>query len=481
MPPKHEFRRNLHVTQHSQRTERIGSSTSGSHIVHSPIPSSLEITNESPLDSNPIYSVTELGTSTVNERQYIKISKQILQYDMKLKRINFETISEQPHLEAHETALPTSITSDWRLVLQDSITIEDLRRGCISLFDQIDTDLPLSQTEMNHAVRFLEYATLHNQHRISSDSKLLETILSEDVCFQTNHSSALLKIVCHPSNTLRTVALSFLDASISNSFLHDFYFTGAVTRLLPQLLERLKPHEIPLNATTIKFHRHLISILGHFFSISSTEDVSRCLEIEEYPSDAEILQSEKLDAIFTPSFVYLRSFISAPVCPTDTLSGFILLSTAMPFIGIAQNRISYTIFPEVKRFFGEIRKDIVKELASMLSLSSMNEVELCLHSDCMDLKTVEPWLKGFEYLLNRVSGETQFSDLGTLAVALFMSNRPRLLYLIFHSDGKFGLEFYDKSISSSPLDTKSLWTLFTPTQPRHATILLTALSHLQIQ
>ncbi|KAK2959697.1 hypothetical protein BLNAU_5186 [Blattamonas nauphoetae] len=312
MPPKHQLGRNPRTTQHPQQTKHISSSASDNHIVHSQIPSSLEDSNESPLDSHPIPVATDAFTIKPNEHRYMQISKRILQYEMKTKRINIETLSEQSHLEAHEIALLTSITSDWRLVLQDSIAIEDLLKGCISLFDRIDTDLPLSQAEMIHAVRFLEYATLHCQYRRGPFDKILETILSKDVYRQTSQTSALLKLICHPSDVLQIAALSFLDASILKSFSHNSHFAEAATRLLTQVLERLKPHEIPLNETTIKFHRHLISILDKFFSFSSPETVRHSLEIKASPPLAEPLKSEKLESIFKPSFEYLRSLIHLP-------------------------------------------------------------------------------------------------------------------------------------------------------------------------
>ncbi|KAK2959837.1 hypothetical protein BLNAU_5326 [Blattamonas nauphoetae] len=209
--------------------------------------------------------------------------------------------------------------------------------------------------------------------------------------------------------------------------------------------------------------------------MSSTADIKSCLEIKDYPPLAEILQSEKLKAIFKPSFVYLRSLVAHPVCSPDTHSGYILLSTMTQFNEIVQNRISHTIFPAVQRFFGEIRTDIVKELASVLGFPSTNEVELCLHTDWLNPKPAEPWLKSFEYLLNWVREETQFSDLETLAVALFLRLRPSQMKLFFYSDDKFRLKMKDTIVSSSKLDTNTLWRLLTPKQPHHATILLAAL------
>ncbi|KAK2946155.1 hypothetical protein BLNAU_18899 [Blattamonas nauphoetae] len=438
------------------------------------MPSSLEISNDSPLDSRSIPATTDILTITPNEHQYIRISKQILQYEMKLKRINIDTISEPTPLKDGAITLTTSITSDWRLVLQDSITSSDLQKGCISLFNRIDTDLPLSETEMNHAVRFLEYATFHNQYRRDPHCKVLETILSQEVYFIASRSFALLKLVCHPTNTLQMAALSFLDASISKSLPNDLYFAAAVTRLLPLLLERLKPHEIPLNRTTIEFHRHLISNLDRFFSEFSPEGLYHdCITLPSSPL-AIGFTSAGLSSISNPSLAYLRSLLAAPVCSPGTLSGVMHLSTMRQFREIMHFRHSNARYPEIQRFFGEIRMKIVKEFASLLGFPSTIEAAFCLPYDHADPKTTEHWLKGFKYLLKRVSEGTQFSDLGTLAVAILLSNCPSKLKLFFFSDDKFGLKNEDTIVSSSPLDTKALWKLFTPTQPHHAAIILDA-------
>ncbi|KAK2956781.1 hypothetical protein BLNAU_8234 [Blattamonas nauphoetae] len=131
--------------------------------------------------------------------------------------------------------------------------------------------------------------------------------------------------------------------------------------------------------------------------------------------------------------------------------------------------------PEIQPVFGEIQTEILEELAKLLGFTSADEAELCLSSDWKNPKTAEPWLKGFEYLLPRVKEGSQFSDLETLAIALFLSHRPRQLDLFFDSDDKFQLKIKDTIVSSSNLDTKSLWTLFTPTQPHHATTVLHSL------
>ncbi|KAK2947307.1 hypothetical protein BLNAU_17783 [Blattamonas nauphoetae] len=181
-------------------------------------------------------------------------------------------MTEQPHLEDDEVALPASIMSDWRLVLQDSITRNDLRQGCLSLFDQVNSGLKLDQTEVNHAIRFLKYACMYIEHRKSPHNKLLETIFLNESDRHTKLSSSLVNLLSLPSITLRTAVLSFFDVGLRKSSL-DFPIEVATTGLLPQLFLVLKPHEIPLNDTTIEFHRHLTSIVDHFFDFASPETI----------------------------------------------------------------------------------------------------------------------------------------------------------------------------------------------------------------
>ncbi|KAK2956786.1 hypothetical protein BLNAU_8239 [Blattamonas nauphoetae] len=377
-------------------------------------------------------------------------------------------------MPAHEIALPTITVSDWRLVLQDSISQEALQEGCLSLFDQIDTDLPLSQAEMSHAARFLEYATLHVEYRRYPHNKLLKPLLYEELCGQRNVTSALVKLVCHPSDTLQTIALSFLDAAVTNSFANKFYSAVAETELIPQLIKTLKPHEIPLNGKTIKFHRHITSILDHFFDCSSSKDHSLCLPSSILYSRPKPLLSQKFIPLFNSSLTYLRSLAAAPVCPPDPRSGFAVLSDMTLIDQIKLHDVFWSHNPGIQRFLTEIRSDIVKELTSILGFPSTKEAELCLRSDSSNLKKVELWLKGFEYLLGRVSEGTQFSDFGTLAVAFFLSLGPVSLRFIFDSDDKFDIKMCGRIVSSSKLDIKLLWTLFTPTQPQHAATVLTA-------
>ncbi|KAK2950839.1 hypothetical protein BLNAU_14257 [Blattamonas nauphoetae] len=379
-------------------------------------------------------------------------------------------MSERPPQDDDAITLPTSIASDWRLVLHDSITSDTLRQGCLSIFEHVNSGQNLAPIEVNHAVRFLEYAGIHVKYRRYPHNQLLEPLLSEELCRKRNVTSALVKLVCHSSDTLRTAAFSFLDVRFSPSS-SDIYPEVAVTDLLPQLIKSLNPLEHPLNGTTTKFHRHLTSILDNFFGNSEPKDVRRGILIYMSPSRLRSLQPQSLDSIFNSSLKYLRTLTAAPSCSADTRPGLLLFSDMPQFNLIMMNTGLRSQYPEIQPVFGEIRKEILAELAKLLGLSSIHEADLCLHSNWKYPKTAEPWLKGFEYLLGRVSEGTQFSDLETLAIALLLSNRPSFLELFFDSDDKFGFKIKDTIMSSSKLDTNSLWTLFTPTQPHHATII----------
>ncbi|KAK2958373.1 hypothetical protein BLNAU_6643 [Blattamonas nauphoetae] len=392
---------------------------------------------------------------------------------MDLCRINIETMLKQAPLKDDAISLPTSFTSDWRLVLQDSITADTLRLGCISLFEQVNSGQNLTPIEVTHAVRFLKYASIHTQYRIPPYNKLLEPLLSEEVHGRRKVTSALLKLVAHPSNTLQTAALSFLDAIFSISS-RDTLTAVTVTELLSQFIKTLNPLELPLNGTTTKFHRHLTSTLDNFFYNFATEEFRRRLGIDSSSSRVKAIQSQNIETIITSSLKFFRYLIAPPGSPTDTLSGFVHLSTMRQFDPIMIDARLSSRYPEIQCFFREIQKDIVEELASMLDLPSTDEAELCLLLDWRNPETTEPWLKGFEYLLGRVSEGTKLSDLGTLAVAFFLSHRPHRMSLFFSSDDEFGLKLNAKIVSSSKLDVKSLWTLFTPTQPQHAATVLTA-------
>ncbi|KAK2961987.1 hypothetical protein BLNAU_3043 [Blattamonas nauphoetae] len=324
MPPKHKLGRKHSKTQSDTRTQSALSSISEAQIVDSTIQNTIENDNESSLDLHSISSATDVVTITVNDRHYVRVSKRILPNELKQKRISVEPMLEQAHLEGDEISLPTSTTSDWRLVLQDSITLDDLQQGCLSLFDQVNSKMNLASIEVFHAVNFLEYTTIHIKYREYPHQHLLETIFSEEVQCQTKLTSALIKLVCHPSDKLRTAALSFFDVGISRSS-PNFTLAMAYTGMLPELFESLKPHEIPINGTTIEFHRHITSIVDKFF------------DCPPYSFGHETISTKHVDLIFKPFCNYLRHLIASPACPPDYPSGISLLSKMETY----DNNITY--------------------------------------------------------------------------------------------------------------------------------------------
>ncbi|KAK2949227.1 hypothetical protein BLNAU_15830 [Blattamonas nauphoetae] len=516
MPPKHKPNRNPTDSQSTQVINSGCTCISDSHIEDSSSTALSQTGSSNSTDSSSIVSATDVLTIYADDRKYIQISKQILQYEMKRKRINVSTISESTHMEDDETSLPASITSDWRLILQDSVTIYDLRQGCISLFDQINSGLKLIPIEINHAIRFLEYACLHIKHRDRHHNQLLGNIFTEEIDYQSKLVSSLINLLSLPSNTLRTAVLSLLDVSLWNST-DDISFSMTVTGLVPQLFLVLKPHEIPLSDTTIKFHRHLTSIVDYFFSHSSPEKMFSHLKHNRSSCSRKQDASEIIESIFDSFCTYLRYLLTSPVSLTRNRSGFILLSTMRQFDDQTVN-CPPSSSPSIRHYFGEIHKNMTEELVSMAGLVSASEAANCLHSgktnstnpnqerfvdelrknmmeeqaSSLDLATTRYalnmffsipwrglnehlWVAMFERFLVGVSEGKRISDLGIQAFLCFMSRRPSEVSLVFCPDGTFSLKIKDTVVSSSKLESKSLWTLFTQTQPHHAAIILDAI------
>ncbi|KAK2953438.1 hypothetical protein BLNAU_11572 [Blattamonas nauphoetae] len=310
---------------------------------------------------------------------------------------------------------------------------------------------------MNHTSRFLEYVTIHIKHRRQPDTNILETILWKGIDIQTKLTNALIKLVCHPSDTLRTAVLSFLDAIVSKSS-HDFSLTDRAPDLLPQLFGRLNPHQIPLNESTIVFHSHAISLLENFFADSAKK---------YFPSNV-------MDPIFQLFDQYLPILIAAPVCPNDGHQYFSLLSRMMLFNGIIKSYGSYLRHEQIQPFSGEIGNTILNGLSFLLGFVSTNEARRNLDFSHKNPMTVERWLKGFKHLIALASEGWQFTDVDFLTVVLFLNHRPDSLELCFYSEDQFGLKMKKSLVPYWKFDAKALWTLFTPTQPHHATPLLAA-------
>ncbi|KAK2944973.1 hypothetical protein BLNAU_20091 [Blattamonas nauphoetae] len=379
---------------------------------------------------------------------------------------------EQDLLYLQEITLPTSITSDWRVILQDSITTDDLRQGCISLFDQVNSDMSLSQTEMNHAVRFLEYASLHIKYH-SRTERLLETIFTNEKHCQTKLMSSLINLLSLPSDTLQTVVISFLDVGLDRST-REFSAAVTLAGLLPQLIDHLKPHEIPLNETTINFHRHLTSIVDDFFRFSTPEDIIDHQKINPDSPDSAQFAFEIIEPIFQSFSTYLRNIIATPVCPTDPRSGLSLLLDKKFYEQNVMKRRPFPSSPNIQRFFDELRKNMTDELASWMDISMAGE-ELSGLLFGEERQTSEPSLvETFTCLLTRSSEGKTFTDLGVKAFMCFVSSLSHEAQPVIWSDDQFQLKVDEPMVSSSKLDLKALWTLFAPTKPHHAVTILAA-------
>ncbi|KAK2952253.1 hypothetical protein BLNAU_12812 [Blattamonas nauphoetae] len=468
MPPKLKLGRKPSDTQSTPRTARVQSSKLNEPIVHSTIPESIEINKESSLDIPSITSTTDAFTITANDRKYIEISKQILQYETKRKRIKVPTMSEQPPLENDEIALLAPITSDWRLILQDSITRKDLRQGCLSLFDQVNTALILSPTEINHAIRFLQYANIHMEHRQKPDNNLLEMFCWKTQDYHTTLITSLINLLSLPSDTLRAAALAFFDVGLRFTS-KDFDIEIAETGLMPHLFLVLKPRGVPLNDTTMEFHRHLTSIVDHFFHFASPEKLQREL-------GDKTRASKVIEPIYESFCSYLQYLINAPVSHPDHRSGptFLLSMTQFSLYHIDQHCRSSS--PTVRRYFWEVRRKLLKELDSLFGCDSSFEVPDFLTSGRLDSSVIRSKVKAFEHLLGRVSEGTKISNLAVKTVESFFSRFPNTVRLSFRNDDTVCLKENITIVSSSKLNSKALWTLLTPSQPHHATAALTAFS-----
>ncbi|KAK2961908.1 hypothetical protein BLNAU_2964 [Blattamonas nauphoetae] len=469
MPPKHKLGRKRSETQSNTWIQHLHSSKSNANIIDSTIQDSIGDGNRS-LDTHSIPFTTDVLTITANDRHYFRVSKQILQYELKRKRMNVEPMLEQAHLEGDAISLPTSTTSDWRLVLQDSITTDALRQGCLSLFEQANSGLNLASNEVVHAVRFLQYATIHIKHRKYPHNELLETIFPEEEYCPAKLMSALIKLVCHPSDKLRAATLSFFAVGISNST-KRFSLAVAATGLLPQLFKCLKTHEIPLHGTTIDFHLQITSIVDKFFNCSP-EEILDHLDIIPTSSLHEIVASDPLDPIFQPFYKYLRHLIASPAYPPDCPSGISLLSKMKIYTKNIKHFKSVSSHPDLEPIFYELRKNLTKELASLLDFTP---TKWTLHPLLFGERKRSDelrWTETFERILDRLNEGTQFSDLGLESFRCFLSNRPRKVKMIFQSDGTFSIEADDRIVSSMERPTNSLCALLTPTRPDHAASIL---------
>ncbi|KAK2961966.1 hypothetical protein BLNAU_3022 [Blattamonas nauphoetae] len=435
-------------------------------MVYSTIPDSKENDDDSSLNSHSIPFTTDVVTITASDRHYVRVSKQILQYELKRKRINIEELMEQVHLEGDTISLPTSTTSDWPLVLQDSITTDDLRQGCISLFEQVNTDLKLTPKEVFYTVRFLEYAGIHMIYREYPHKHLLETIFPEEEKCPTKLTSALIKLVCHPSNKLRAAALSFFDVGIANSSM-VFTLAMATIGLLPQLFESLKPHEIPINEATIEFHRRITSIVDRFFDCTSNANLGfLAVDLGVRTTKDELLKL--VDPIFRPFCEYLRHLLAHPVCRTDYHYGLSLITKTRVFLYNIRVSRDDLLHAELQRFFQEARNIMVEEFASSLGLATKREILHELLFGKTRMTDELRWTETFERILARLSKKKQCSDWGLEAIHRFLFHRPVEVQMVFSPNGTFTIEEDGRVVSSTERPSKSLCALLTHTRHDHA-------------
>ncbi|KAK2961982.1 hypothetical protein BLNAU_3038 [Blattamonas nauphoetae] len=441
MPPKHKLGRKHSKTQSDTRIQSGPSSKSNKTIVNSTIQNNIENDNESSLDRHPIPSATD-----------------ILQNELRRKRISVEALLEKVQLEGDEMSLPASITSDWRLILQDSIATEDLRQGCISLFEQVNSGLNLTPNEVFRAVHFLKYATIHARYREYPHQHLLETIFPEEEKSQTKLTSALIKLVCHPSDKLRTAALTFFAVGLSSSS-PIFTLAVAAAGLLPQLFKCLKPQEVPLNRTTIDFHRHITSIVDKFF------------HCPPFLFKHEKISTKTVDLNFKPCFNYLRYLLASPACPPDYPSGISLLSKMTTYDKNIKFFQTNLFHPDLEPFFSELRKTLTEELASSLDLTTSRETLHQLLFGERRKKDELGWTRAFPSILIRLSEGRHLSDLGLHAFLLFMSNRPGGVKSVLQPGGTFSIEVDGKVQATLELPTSFISALIL-TRPLYAAAIL---------
>ncbi|KAK2953210.1 hypothetical protein BLNAU_11835 [Blattamonas nauphoetae] len=284
--------------------------------------------------------------------------------------------------------------------------------------------------------------------------------------------SLLINLLSLPSDTLRTVVVSFFDVGLWHSR-KKFSDAVTVTGLLPKLFQILKPPEIPLCDSTMELHCHLASILDDLFTYSNPEDILWRLGVFKFSTHDTQLISNAIEPTFTPLCTYLRSLITAPVSPNGHRSGFTLLWNTQIFHPCELGKHTFSFSPAIREVFGEIGKGVLDALVSLLCLTS-SEAEKYLLTHEGNSSNIDAWIKEFECLLVQMGKGRQISDLGMLAIVCFIYDRPADAKLIFRTDDTFGFKLKSQIISSSELDSKSLCVIFTPTQPHHAMAVLTA-------
>ncbi|KAK2956992.1 hypothetical protein BLNAU_8067 [Blattamonas nauphoetae] len=459
MPPKHKMNRKHNVQQSTLYVQTGESTISNADVIDSSHSDCVETNEEFPIDSTTSQSTNDFITILSNDRPYVRISKQIMQYETKRRRHHLKPNSVRSHLEDAEIPLQTSITSDWRVISQDSITNDHLQKGCISLFKQEESGAELSPSEANHAIRFLEYTTMFFKDGCNSSEDFFRNIFSYDFP-RTTFTSSLLKMISHPSETLRAVALAFFSTVYSHQR-SRFYLMITNTDFFTNLLSLLKPHEIPFSDTTMDFHRHVTSIMFHF--IDKSESLSK-----------KPLSPETVASILQAFCPYLRHLLVHPAFFPWKHIWMTFDSILQKFEMAIHTPDSRSSHPELVQFVDEMKNSLSEELASLIGLADQKETAKCLLFDEQDSTSTSDWVKAFEFLLAHADEGRHFSDVGMQSILIFLKRRPKDTQLIFADDGKFTIREKDKLVSSSKHDVRSLWALLTPTDPQHVPAFINA-------
>ncbi|KAK2961971.1 hypothetical protein BLNAU_3027 [Blattamonas nauphoetae] len=233
----------------------------------------------------------------------------------------------------------------------------------------------------------------------------------------------------------------------------------------------MKPHEIPLNGSTVDFHRHVTTIVDDFFDCSSG---LFCFQptFTSYSTLHEIVASKPVNPISQPFCTYLRHLIASPACPPDCPSGISLLSKMKIYAKNINYFRSSSFHQDLEPIFYELRKNMKDELASLLGPTASRETLLELLFGERKERDKLGWVEAFGSILVGLSEGRRLSDLGLEAVLCLMSNRPDDVKAMVQPDGSFLLKVNYKVKTTLELPTSFISALV-PTRPHYAAALFT--------
>ncbi|KAK2952619.1 hypothetical protein BLNAU_12447 [Blattamonas nauphoetae] len=445
MPPKLKYSRKSTDSPSETHIQSNCSSMENTCIVIPSSETNLGKNSEIPVDSSYIQPTTDPVTDDGDEREYFRISRSILLFELKRKRINPDTKAGQELLEGDDVPLTTSVSWDQRLVLQDGIGTDEIGEGCLSLFAHVDSEMELSQTDITHAIRFLRYTTLHMEYH-EGGSKALFEYLFPNCCLSKELASTLLKLFSLPSDALKRAFIAFY-AVVHQSTSPAFTISETKTAFMepPSLSQR---NDAP-------FKPQRAHVTNHRIPYPSLP-----------PRDTECYYSQ-IRTVLPSAFA---SSNDPPI--SDELLEYLLCDENHPTVD--QSKLSASHFPEIQQFFVTIRGDLSSAFASAMGITNMNVAQQYLFSNFTEPKNKRLWVQGFESLLFRNGRKKILSDLELQSILFFLLRPPPGTELP-SVNGSFAVTVDRLFLTDSPPhDMKSLWTLFIPTQPRHANFILTA-------